>query len=474
VKTLILLISLLCIAGLAFAEPATTQSENSDLTSVKRADIRCTLDLDGYFEPIDGFEVRVRPRTYQGELRIVSAAEDGAKVAKGDVLLKLDDEDINQQIALAENELTSAKANATKAQADVKLGEESDALAMQMQKNDLDTATKALDWWNKVDGKHLLEQAELGVKNARANVEDQQDELNELKKMYKSEELTNATADIVVKRALRSLDISRISLSMYEDRKAKTTEFDHSNARQKLVYAIEQQKQAMAALVASQEQGAVARKTAMVSAKLALEKAEQKVKELNDDRDALTVKAPAEGVVLHGQLSQGAWQNASSKAFRAGEKVQPGQVLTTFFVPGKLKLVIDVPEAKVNLISKGLSTRVVPVAFPDATTVGTCESPAPSAQPKDGGQCFATTINLEKVDSRLLPGEKASAHIQARELKDVLTLPVAAVSHGRVRVKGAEGKEDWRDIVTGASNSELVEIKSGLGEGDEVYAKASK
>ena len=38
--------------------------------------------------------------------------------------------------------------------------------------------------------------AELQLKEFKDGIEDQQDELNEIKKMYKSEELTSATADM--------------------------------------------------------------------------------------------------------------------------------------------------------------------------------------------------------------------------------------------------------------------------------------
>jgi multidrug efflux pump subunit AcrA (membrane-fusion protein) len=452
---------------------ATTQAEK-ETVAVKRATIKCAIDLDGYFEPIDATEVRIRPKQYQGELEIVSAAAHGAAVTKGQTILQLKNDELDRQLAAAENELTGAKANAAKADADVKLGEQADALAMQMQQTEVDNAVKGVEWFDKVDGKQMLKQAELGVRNAKDNVEDQNDELDQLKKMYKSEELTNQTADIVVKRALRSLDLSKISLAMFQDRATKTTEFDHANAKQKLTYAIEQQKQAAAQLQAAQDQAKVARQTAQTTAKLTLDKAQQKYDELKGDREALTVKAPFDGVVLYGQLRQGAWQNADPNLLRVGEKVAPSAVLMTVFTPGKLKLNVDVPESKVAYVTAGTACRVVPVALPEAATAATCKQPSPSGKATDAGQAFATTIELSSVDARLLPGERASVHMDAKEAKDVLTVPLAAVSRGRVRVKGADGKDEFRDVVTGLAGDELIEIKSGLKEGDELYPKAAK
>ncbi len=142
----------------------------------------------------------------------------GASVKKDDVLLSLDSDEIQRQIATAKIDLANAKAAADKAQADVDLGDQSDALAMKMQEEELDKAKGALKWWEDVDGKQMITSAELQTRGAKAAVDDQQDELDQLKKMYKTEELTNATADIVVKRALRNLEISKVNQTMAEER----------------------------------------------------------------------------------------------------------------------------------------------------------------------------------------------------------------------------------------------------------------
>ncbi len=452
---------------------ATAESSGGEVIKIKRDTVVASIDVDGYFEPIEPLEVRIRPQQFQGDLRVKSAAAHGASVKQGDALLEIDSTDLGRQVADADNALVTARANLGKAESEDYLGQQGDALAMQSQENDLANAVSALKWWEDVDGKQLLKGAELSVRNVRNNVEDQTDELDQLKKMYKTEELTNATADIVVKRAVRGLELAQIQLGLAEARAGKVKGFDYPVARQKLTLDIDEEKQKLAQLKAQQESQRILRKTAIGSARLALEKAEAKLAELKSDLEALTVHAPWDGTLYYGQLVSGGWQNANPRLLRAGEKVAAGQVLMTLSQPGKLRVVVDVPESKVSWIKPGMPARIVPVALPDAAGAGSCGEPVPCGTPREGSQAFQVAIEPASVDPGLLPGMKVAVRIDAGTVRDALVVPVAAVSKGRVEVH-ADGKDVWREVVTGKSDGELIEIRQGLNEGDRVLAKAGK
>lgn len=443
----------------------------SEPTVVKRGSIDAIVELDGYFEAVDPFEVRVRPEAYQGDLKVLSAAAQGSAVRKGDVLLQLDADQLNKQLASAENELTAAKANLTKAQADQQLGQDADALALKMAERQLADAEGALKWFESVDGKQMLQGAELATKRMKDGADDQQDEVNELKKMYKSEELTSATADIVVKRALRQLENARIGVGMQQEREEKTKQFDYDVTRQKIAFNVDNEKQQLASLKVQQEQSKVLRGTALFGAQSAFDKAQDRVNDLKKDLADFTIKAPADGVVLYGSFTGGQWQSSSPRALRVGEKVQPGQVLMTLVTPGAVQVVVDVPEGKVGWLKSGMTARVLPLVAPDAATDGTIKSIAPVASQREQGGGYSTAISLGKSDARLLPGQRCAVRISAGSAKDALVVPVGAVSKGRVKVSD-DGKEVWKDVVVGFSDGEMIEIKSGLAEGDKIITKA--
>jgi multidrug efflux pump subunit AcrA (membrane-fusion protein) len=469
----VICIFLLMDVAVVAAEAPTTTQTSADTTAVKKGTISATIDADGYFEAVDPFEVRIRPDSYQGDLKIKSAVALGAAVKQGDVVLEIDPTTINKQIAEAENALIAAKATLAKAESDDYLGEQGDALALQMEQTDVANSEASLKWWQDVDGKQMLKQAELGVRAARNNVEDQGDELDQLKKMYKTEELTNATADIVVKRAVRALELAKIQQGLSEAREGKVKEFDYTTTRQKLLFAIEAEKQKLAQLKAQQDAQRVLRKTALTTARLSADKAETKVNELKGDRDALTIHAPVDGMVFYGQLSQGTWTNSNPKLLRTAERVTAGQVLMTVAQPGKLRFVCDIPESKVNWIQAGAEARIIPVAVPEGACMAKCVDVAPNGGAREGSQAFQAQFELPPADAKIFPGMKASARIDAGEAKDVLVLPIGCVSKGRVKVH-ADGKDTWRDIVVGKSDGEMVEIRQGLKEGEQVMNKAGK
>jgi hypothetical protein len=448
-------------------------SKKDDTTAVRRGDIATTIELDGYFEPTESYEVRIRPKAYQGELLIAAAPSSGATVKKAESLLQIDADELNKQVSAAENELNAARANFAKAQADVQLGEAGDALAMKIQQNELSNAEAGLKWWEAVDGAHMLKGAELAVKAAKDSVEDQTDELDQLKKMYKSEELTNATADIVVKRALRARERAQVMQGMQEAREGKVKGFDYNVQRQKLLFAIEQQKQALAELSAKQAQSAVTRKTALVGAQMALDKAQTKFDELKEDQVQFATEAPFDGVVYAGEFQQGRWPAAANpRALRKDEKVQPGAVALTLVPAGKLRLTIDVPENKLQYVKPDMKLRVIPLVATDAVTTGTIGAPSASPINKDNMQAYPTPVALEKLDPRLAAGQRATARIDV-EATNVLLVPSSALSKGRVKVRTADGKTQWRDVITGHSDGDVTEIRDGVTEGEQVITKVN-
>ena len=103
--------SLLAVVPLAVAGPPDTGSR----TEVRRGDLTLSLDLDGTFVPQGAAEIRIRPKEFSGDLIVAKTSANGAKVAKGDVLLELDTKKIDRQIAAAKNDLSVALANLTSA-----------------------------------------------------------------------------------------------------------------------------------------------------------------------------------------------------------------------------------------------------------------------------------------------------------------------------------------------------------------------
>lgn len=457
----------------ASTKPASQPSSqpSAPVHLVKPGKLSFTVQGEGSFVADEPFEARLKFNTHSGPLTIVSAAANRATVKKGDTILEIDPFYINKEVAAAENELAVAKAGLTKAESDSDLGEKADALAMRIQQNETKNAEAAVRWWEKVDGPHMLELTELQVRLSRANVEDQQDELDQLRKMYKGEELTTQTADIVVKRALRQLDIGKVSLKMAEERGEKTENHTYPISKQAVVDALDQSKQRLSMLQATQAQAAVLRKAALSTARLSLSTSEKKLADLKKDQELFAIKAPSDGVVLYGYSSGGSWTGGDPKTMKPGEKLTSGQTVMTLFKPGDLKVEMTLQESQSAWVTEAARAEVKPVAFPELNYDGKCSAPGPKAGA--AGLTFATSIGVGAVDARVLPGMKANVRITGADVDGVLLVPVSAVSNNKVWVR-KDGQEVEREVVTGRSDGKMIEIRKGVTDGEEVLREAKK
>jgi HlyD family secretion protein len=445
------------------SSPTTQPSERTYV--VKKGSLNLAIDGTGTFQPVEPFEVRIRPDAYKGELKVTQVAAHGSEVKQGNILIQFDTTDIKRDLEAAENDLTAARSAYAKAEADARLGEQGDALALKMAEDAAANAAANLKWWDELTGPQMLRMAELRVKQTKDSVEDQQDELEQLRKMYKSEDLTTDTADIVIKRALRSLDLSKVMLGMQEDITKRTKALDHPNSRKMADFALQQAKQALAQLQVTQSHAKVLRQTGLTSARLALNAAEKKAGELRGDLEKMTVTAPSDGIAFFGSMSGAAWAGGDPKALKIGEKATGGTTLMTLFAPGKVKVAMDLPEAKLSWIETGAKATVTSPAWPQLSYEGKLAEVSPLAKT---GDTYGMNIELPTVDAKIRPGMKAQVKLAPKKVEDVLVAPTAVVAGGKVKVKGKDGKPQEREVKTGRSDGQQVEILSGVEEGDEI------
>jgi multidrug resistance efflux pump len=471
-----ILLAVISVAGFSFAAEKTSTGPSTqpsgETYTVKKGTLKLEVTTDAALAALEPFEVRLKTKAFAGQFTVVSAAGHGAMVKKGESVLELDAKPINWAVEGAENEVATARANLKKAEADAELGAKGDALALRISEDGLKNAEAGLKWFEEVDGPQMLRLADLQVKMSKSSVEDQDDELDQLRKMYKTEDLTTATADIVIKRAVRRLEVSKEMLKMQEEKRDKTKSLDYPIVRQRTVDSVEQARQALTSLKNTQAQTAVTRKAGLTGARIAVEQAEQKLGDLKSDVANFSFKAAEDGMVMYEQLPE-VQPGSDKRAPKAGDKLTAGQLVMRVVYPGRLKMDVNLTETQAFWVEPGMRARVTPAAFAQLSYEGTCGAVVGGNRTSPPGFGFAAPITLPQTDARLVPGMKASVKIEAGKIEDVLVIPVAAVSGGKVSVK-KDGKIEDRAVVLGKSDGEKVEVKEGLAVGDEILARAGK
>lgn len=450
-------------------QPAQTQPAQPagpETVKVTRGDLTLEVRAETPFQAADPFEVKTDFKGYAGPLVITSIVDQGTLVRKGQTVVTFDRTWIDWALLGATNEAAGAKAALAKAEIDAKLAEESEKLTLRQTEDALRNVETGKKLFEEVDGPQMLLMADLNVKQAQNSVDDQTDELDQLKKMYAGEELTTATADIVVRRAIRSLEQAKVVLKVQQERTDKVKTFDYPVQRQRVHDAVTQAKSSLESLKASQAMAAVTRAAGLQNARALVEQADKKLADLKADAAQFQIKATSDGIAAYGAMVDGVLAGGDPKAYEMGDKVAPGQVVMRIYQPGKLRLVVNVPESQAFWIEKGDTARIIPASLPQSSYRG--ETSAVELQTRAQGMGFVVTIDLNDVDARLIPGMKASVVIEAGSEKNALLLPLSSVVDGKVKVKQSDGRFVEKAVKVGKTDGKMVQIAGGLAEGDEV------
>ncbi|MEK7467279.1 MAG: HlyD family efflux transporter periplasmic adaptor subunit [Planctomycetota bacterium] len=443
--------------------------------SVARGPLAVTLDLDGSYDSPELFEAKFRPDGYGGELSISKIASHGAAVKKGDVVLQFDPAPWQRAVAAAENELRAADAGLKAASDSCAWGDKQDSLTLANSKDAVLESEKELEYFNTIDGPHMLKYNELGLKNYEDNVKDQAQELEQLEKMYKSEELTTDTADIVRDRAKRSLENSKIFLEMRRASSKKTPDWEYPRRKIQVERAVEQSKVGLAQTESNVANGKVQRDAQKVRATAAREQQVEALEKLKRDGDKLTITSSIDGWAIYGQLAGGNWSTNDEllKAYRTGEKVGANVVVLTVIPSGAKMARVAIPEDRAMQAKVGQKATVAALGSQDKKLEATLSeiSPVPS------GGVIAAKLQLSSAAESVVPGMKCKVSIAVADLKDVVLVPASAVGveNGKPAVWVMEGgKEKVVEITLGMNNGQWHEVKAGLKGGETILQNALK
>lgn len=142
----------------------------------------------------------------------------------------------------------------------------------------------------------------------------------------------------------------------------------------------------------------------------------------------------------------------------------------------KLQIVGNFTEADVTRIKVGQPATFTFDALTGVTAQGKVTLIDPVARTGDNVVQYAVTIAMTEVPEEVRLGQTATVQVVVDEAEDVLAVPASAVTTagGRSTVTVLEnGVEVRRTVEVGVRGDTLVEIRSGLDEGDEVVRRAT-
>lgn len=197
---------------------------------------------------------------------------------------------------------------------------------------------------------------------------------------------------------------------------------------------------------------------------------------LNRQIDNSVIYSPGEGLVVYSKVSRG---RGDSEPVEEGTSVRQYQTIIILPDNSRLKCRIQVQEAMIDMVRRGMPALISAEVRPNETMTGRVTYVAPvadSASRWSGNdkKVYTTDVLLDGVnrDESLKAGMKAAATIVVDTAANVLTVPIQAVRRDRAV------NYIWKDspegpvavpIKVGANNQEKVVVLEGVAEGDMVY-----
>jgi RND family efflux transporter MFP subunit len=343
-------------------------------------------------------------------------------------------------------------------------------------------ADEELSYFLDIGRAQTIKSIDMMVKSSKFYLEYAQEELRQLEKMYKANDLTEETEKIILRRQQNYVEMAAFFYQESLLDRDYSLKYTLPN-REKLLRET-QVKQTQSLEKARKTLGPTAeqKRVALAKTRHDLEKNAHRLERLRKDREAMTVRAPIDGIVYHGKFHKGQWSHsgaAESKLVPHGT-VQPDEVFLTVVKPRPITILLTIDEKDVYLLKPGAKGTAKVLYRPDRKFPASVTRLAtvPSAPGK-----YDAVVVLDGADEDLMPGMGCSVKFMPYSKKDALVIPTSALHEEEDRyvvyVARKGEKPETRTVTPGRADDGHTEIVSGLREGEEILlerpgAKGSK
>jgi multidrug efflux pump subunit AcrA (membrane-fusion protein) len=464
-------------SSFAIAEDEKKESKSPKTVTVKAEPLSVKVTLKGVFEAVETSEISIRPEVWSG-LSVESAAGHGDQVKADDAVLNLDTKKIDVAIEDLELQISSAQLAFEQAESSLEALRKSVPQELESAKRAADEAEENMQRFIEIEREESIKDIEQQLKSTRNGLMYQKEELEQLERMYKADDLTEETEEIILTRAQHGVDAAKYRLKKAiaaQDRflnvvlPRQAEDFRHRE--QQAALALEKAEFMLPASIKDRE-------LALAKQQVDLEKMERKLAHMVSDRKLLTLHAPHAGTVYYGQAVRGQWPDATAKekALVSGSSVSPGAVVMTIVRNEDLVVRATIEEKQLSDLNVGDDVVLTPSARPHDKVTGSLKqiSPIPVSPGKFDAEI---DVELDRFGGGIVAGMACKAVIEVYKHPNAILVPAKAVGNDGdedeefVYLVDKEGEKEQQQVRTGRHVGDRVEILKGLKPGDEILAK---
>lgn len=404
-------VRLIVLVGILTASVGSVRADEDQSESI--ADAVEGVKLDGVFQSIAVSEVKVQPEEW-ATYTVESAVRHGDEVQRGDTLISFKTSEYDKAVETAEIELELAKLALQDAVLQFESAKKLLPLEIKAAEDEDREATQSLKEFLTYGKERQLKSIEQSLLSSRNNLMYQEEELKQLEKMYKADDLTEETEEIILIRTRNTVAQARYNLEVAKDRRRQSLEIELPQQEDALQTAVKK-----AALALEKTRETLPRKLEqqeieLKKQKIAVQEQEKKLQRLISDKETLRVVAPQSGIVYYGPIQRGKISDSAAIAemLRPGSVAKAATVLMSVVDSERLVIRVGVAEDKINRVSVDAACEVEPMAFPDKTLSGRVKSVS-RIPISDGTFDCTIEVELAELKGRLFPGMKATCRIKS-------------------------------------------------------------
>lgn len=447
--------------------------------SVSMGSIQSEATFNVNFAPTEASEVSVDFQVL-ANIKIEEVVPHGASVKAGDTLIRFDTESLKEQIEVQERLVASLRLSMEEAEREAKLIQMQLPLDKEQAELTKQQADEDYKFYLEFDKTFAERSNDQRLKSSKDFVDYSAEELKQLEKMYKADDLTEESEEIVLRRAKDDLDRQKFSFEQAEQTYRRTKELslprtqrDRKNAhrlaeiaweRFQLTHPLTMEKRAQTMAKSRQE----------------LNKANKTLEQLREDLKACEVKSPRSGLVYYGRVQSGKWPGIAegrAKLKKYGS-IMSHDVFLTVVSPDRLQLVGNVSENEVAKLRVGESGKLTPTTMKNERLDVAVRSI--SSVPVGDGQ-FEVTLDIKNSNKDFVPGMTGSVRLVTYFNAKTMTLPTNVVLTDEiddtiryVNVLSPEDKVVRKNVEVGVTQGDRIEIRAGVGTSDKILLEKPK
>jgi multidrug resistance efflux pump len=393
---------------------------------VKTSDFHIRPSLNATLIPEESVAISVSAKEWSTFV-VQEIAPHGSRVTKGDVLVKFDEESFLKKLRDAESAAKAGKLTLANAEADLASAEKYLPMQLDSARTKAEEAAEALAYYNSNRRDTEIKEAHLSLRQTELRLESEREELTQLDKMYKADDLTENTEEIILKRQREIVKAMEISLEIAKLGHKRKLEV--SLPREQVRLEREAQSSAIALKESEQNlpRNLELKRIAFEDAKVNAKRADEALAALQKEKDLFIIKATADGYFYYGSMESGRWTvGESAKALAALSPVPPKRPFAVLVpLSATLQLESTVEESTARIMKKDLKgyaslTGRADERFP--VTVLTV-----SITPGIDGRYRVTLSAQFPKDLVKVAGMTAAVQVHAYESEAAITIPSKAL-----------------------------------------------